>query len=381
METTMRKLLMFLKALGRLRAPRLCYALIAVAFLSPSIAEAAARFWVPQPISALANNGSGATRATVASTTGMTTGDSRFFFNVTGTTALTGFQTITVIDSSHIDIAATSFVATGTGSINGMWDANNTDNWVTSTGNTNYGQTVPGSADAVTLDGNSGTGTIRLATSIGGSNALGQLTGQAYTGTFDTATNGPITLNVGGNGFDFSTAASKTLNLGAITINITASGAIGFGTAGTVTIGAASFNYLAPTTFAQAQSFNPGTFGSQFASTSITVSPRTNGEGVAIGANPNAYSLAALTATGPVTIFPATNTNATIGTLNLAGTLSAPVIFASGTPQSTVYGPFITNNPTINYTVLRSIVFNSATNVTANNSWISATTVRLAAEI
>lgn len=149
----------------------------------------AARFWVAQPISAIADNGSGNCRCTVSSTTGMTTGDTRTFFGVTGTTGLNGARTITVIDATHLDVSAVAFVATGTGSIYGAWDSSNTNNWVSTSGGTNYGQTVPGTADTATFDANSGGGTVTpSSTAI----SLTSLTFGAFTnGTLDFSVNNP----------------------------------------------------------------------------------------------------------------------------------------------------------------------------------------------
>jgi len=61
-------------------------------------------------VSGAADNGSGLIRLTVASTTGMTTGDRRAVAGVTGTTEANGAWTITVVDGTHIDLQGSTFV-------------------------------------------------------------------------------------------------------------------------------------------------------------------------------------------------------------------------------------------------------------------------------
>jgi hypothetical protein len=67
----------------------------------------------PMTVSAIASNGSGGSRLTVNSSANATTGEV-WFFNVTGTTGINGEQTITVIDSTHVDVSV-AFVGTGIG--------------------------------------------------------------------------------------------------------------------------------------------------------------------------------------------------------------------------------------------------------------------------
>ena len=65
-------------------------------------------------ISGAANNGSGAIRLTVGSTTGLFTGKLVAVSNVGGTTEANGTWAITVIDGSHIDLIGSVFVHTYT---------------------------------------------------------------------------------------------------------------------------------------------------------------------------------------------------------------------------------------------------------------------------
>ena len=68
-------------------------------------------------ISAAADNGSGKVRLTVASTTGMTTGDLKAV--TTNVSAYNGMQSITVINGTTIDLTEVNYTSTATGTITG----------------------------------------------------------------------------------------------------------------------------------------------------------------------------------------------------------------------------------------------------------------------
>lgn len=172
----------------------------------------AARFWVTQPVSGAVVSIASApqVRLTVSSTTGMTTGDTRTVFGIVGTTEANGTWVITVIDGTHIDLQGTTFanVYISGGSVNGRWDTTNTNNWVTTTGGTNYGQTVPSSADSVTLDASSGGGTVTVNATI----SITTLTMGQFGGTLDfSANNNNITLS---GVMSITGTGTRTLNMG-----------------------------------------------------------------------------------------------------------------------------------------------------------------------
>lgn len=92
----------------------------------------------------------------------------------------------------------------------GTWDAVTTTNWAASTGGAG-GQSVPGSADTVTLDGSSGGGTVTV--NFGGTITLQQLTCGAFTGTLDfSVNNNSVTLTT--SGFSGTGSATRTIKLG-----------------------------------------------------------------------------------------------------------------------------------------------------------------------
>lgn len=62
-----------------------------------------------QAVTGAANNGAGAIRITVASTTGLTTGDSVNIAAVTGTVEANGYWLVTVIDATHFDLQNSAF--------------------------------------------------------------------------------------------------------------------------------------------------------------------------------------------------------------------------------------------------------------------------------
>lgn len=96
----------------------------------------------------------------------------------------------------------------------GTWDNVTTTKWAATSGGAG-GQSVPGSADTVTLNGASGGGTVTLNYAP----TITSITGGAHTGTFDTGNNN-MTMS---GGFSWTGTATRTLTLGTSTITITGS--------------------------------------------------------------------------------------------------------------------------------------------------------------
>ncbi len=190
------------------------------------------RFWVAQPVSgAIVSPASPPqVRLTVSSTTGMTTGDVRIVSGIVGTTEANGTWTITVIDGTHIDLQGTTFanLYTSGGIVIGKWNSTNTNNWVTTSGGTNYGQTVPGSVDAVTLDGSSGGSTVIVDSPNGaGVVTVQSITSGAFTGTLDfSANNNNVTISGSNAAWAGSGTGTRTINLGNGTWTLTGTGGI-----------------------------------------------------------------------------------------------------------------------------------------------------------
>lgn len=95
----------------------------------------------------------------------------------------------------------------------GNWDASDTTHWSATSGGSG-GASVPGAADAVIFDANSGGGVVTVTAN---QNVL-SITGGAHTGTVDFGTG--LTITVGTGGFSWSGTGTRTLTLGNALINI-----------------------------------------------------------------------------------------------------------------------------------------------------------------
>lgn len=103
----------------------------------------------------------------------------------------------------------------------GTWNASNTTNWSATTGGAG-GASVPVAADTVTIDANSGTGTITVATDF----TISSLTCGQMNMTLDFATNNN---NPTMNSFTGSGTGVRTVNMGNGTWTITGTSATFFG--------------------------------------------------------------------------------------------------------------------------------------------------------
>lgn len=322
----------------------------------------ASRFWVTQPVSGaiVSPTSPPQVRLTVSSTTGMTTGDVRTVAGIVGTTEANGTWTITVIDGTHIDLQGTTFanLYTSGGSVNGKWDATNTNNWVSSSGGTNYGQTVPGSADGATFDGSSGGGTVTVNTTI----SVASLTCGAHTGTLDfSANNNNVTI--GTSGFSGSGSGTRTFNKGNGTWIITAStsNAWDFTTTTNLTFNANSSTLI----FTGNPSAAPFNFvGGGLTYNAVTFSAQSNRGGVVISGTNN---LGSLTIGAPNTIFLTQSVTQTVTAMSVAGSLGNPVLITStnSTNQATITKA--SGSVTLDYATLRGIAFTTATWAATNS--------------
>jgi hypothetical protein len=94
-------------------------------------------------ISAVANNGSGAIRVTVASTTGISTGYSVTISGVTGTTEANGTWTVTVISSTQLDLISSTYTHTYTGGGTTTWGTPSGPNYVQMATSNGGGNNLP----------------------------------------------------------------------------------------------------------------------------------------------------------------------------------------------------------------------------------------------
>lgn len=98
----------------------------------------------------------------------------------------------------------------------GTWDASDTTHWSASDGGAG-GASVPGSSDTVTLNANSGGGTVTMSASL--NPTVTSITCGAFTGTFDTNSN-----TIGITTFSGSGSGARTFSFGGSTFNVSGSG-------------------------------------------------------------------------------------------------------------------------------------------------------------
>lgn len=203
---------------------------LAIAFcVSP--AGAANRFWNPYIVTGAVSGTGSVCRLTISPAitgSGLLAGDSVAVTGITGATACNVTATVsTVVDSTHIELTGTTFAlayVSGGCAAGGEWTATNTSNWAASSTATcgSGGQTVPGSADAVTFDANSLLSTVTV--NFGGAITIGGLTTTNFpTGsTFDNSVNNN-NFTIGGLslGWQNGAAGARTFKLGSATYTLT----------------------------------------------------------------------------------------------------------------------------------------------------------------
>lgn len=318
------------------------------------------RFWKSQPVSgAIVSVASPPqVRLTVSSTTGITTGDVCQVFGIVGTTEANGTWTVTVIDGTHLDLQSTTFanLYTSGGNVNGKWNSSNTNNWVTTSGGTNYGQTVPTTTDDVTLDGSSGGGTVTVNNTI----TVQSITFGAFTGTLDfSANNNNVTLvNFSGTG-----SGTRTLNLGNGTWTLTGTGnAWNFTTTTNLTFNKNSSVLVFTVTSASNRNF----LGGGLSYNTVTVSANTSGGGFNI-TGANTFTDFNITAPNFVA-FPISTTTTITNAFTWAGTSSANIGIAPGTVGTVATISVASGSPTMSWTGVRELTFTGGATFTATNS-------------
>ncbi len=324
------------------------------------------RFWKAQPVSGaiVSVTTPPEIRLTVASTTGMTTGDTRTVFGVAGTTEANGTWVITVIDGTNIDLQGSTFanLYTSGGAVNGRWDTTNTNNWVTTSGGTNYGQTVPGSGDAVTLDGSSGGGVVTVNATI----TVQSIVFGAFTGTLDfSANNNNVTLSAAG-GFNGAGSGTRTLNLGngTWTLSSTAAGtAFNLSTVTNLTFNANSstINYTGAVN-GGAQTFSGGGLSYNI----VTFGAVGTGTRIIGGVN----TIATLNITAPNYVqFPGGVTTTITNAFNWAGSSSSQIAIETQSLNTLATISVATGSPTMSWAAIREIAFTGGATFTATNSF------------
>lgn len=321
------------------------------------------RFWVAQPVSGAIVSAASPpqVRLTVSSTTGMTTGDTRTVSGIVGTTEANGTWVITVIDATHIDLQGTTFanLYTSGGTVNGRWDATNTNNWVSSSGGTNYGQTIPGSGDAATLDAASGGGTVTVNATI----TIQSLTCGAFTGTLDfSANNNNVTLSTN-SGFNGSGSGTRTINLGNGTWTLTGTGTMwNLSTTTNLTFNANSSTIVFTATSASPRNMLTG--GKTYST--ITISANTSLGQFSFTTAP---TIGTFNVSAPNAIsFPSSATTTITNALTLNGMSLTSLVELYSDTLGTTGTVSSANNGTFTWTTFRDLTFSGGGTFSATNS-------------
>jgi hypothetical protein len=211
----------------------------------------------------------------------------------------------------------------------GTWDGSNTTNWSTTTGG-GSGASVPGTSDVAIFDASSGGGTVTVASSIGGTNTIQQITAGAFTGTIDFSVNNPsITFSIA---ISLSGSGARKFLMGTGTFTMTANSGTIFDLAtttnldGTSDFSAASYVINSTTTFDR--TFNGG--GRSYGPTTISAN---TSRGVIIILGANTFSTLSVAAgTNLELANAATQTITTAPTW--AGTSSNPIYIRSNSANN-----------------------------------------------
>ncbi|TPN44873.1 hypothetical protein [Mesorhizobium sp. B1-1-7] len=295
----------------------------------------------------------------------MTTGDVRTVFGVVGTTEANGTWTITVIDATHIDLQGTTFanVYTSGGSINGQWDSTNTNNWVTTSGGTNYGQTVPGTSDAVAFDASSGGGTVTPSVDI----SVQSIACGAFTGTLDWSVNNKnVTLSASA-AFNASGTGVRTIKLGNGTWTLTTTASVSTNVWNIQTTTNLTFDAGLSVILFAGVGTSVGNFfflAGTLTYNAIRVVAQPSGAGLLFSGAP---TIAELTMAGPNRLD--ININLTIATLNLNGTSTGLILVNSNTMNTARTLSVASNAPTMTWCAFRDITGAGGASFVASNSF------------
>jgi len=233
----------------------------------------------------------------------------------------------------------------------GTWDSSTTTHWAASTG-TAGGQTVPGAADTVIFDANSGGGTVTVNTTV---NCV-SITMGAFTGTLDfSANNNNVTLqSFSGNG-----SGVRALNMGNGTWTLSSSWVI---SAGNLTFNANSSVLTFTVTSAAVRSFT----GAGLTYSTVTISPNSLGGQFQIN---GAVTIGTLNINAGNYVEWNTGTSYTITTLNVSGSSSSLAVLKSSITGLQVTLSIASNPPTIAWAAIRDLNFTGGATFAVTNSF------------
>ncbi|RWO90927.1 hypothetical protein [Mesorhizobium sp.] len=249
----------------------------------------------------------------------------------------------------------------------GTWDASDTTHWAATSGGAG-GQSVPGSADTVTFDANSGGGIVTVNTTV----TVISIACGAFTGTLDfSINNNNVTLSGAGNAFNGGGTGVRTIKLGNGTWNFTttATGGANLWTIGTTTnltfdAGSSVIHFSGDAVPSAGNGLRVFSGGNLTYAT-IQIAAQSNGARFSLG---GANTIGTLTVAGPNEI--AIAANQTIATLSLNGTSTGLIVVQSSTDGGTGRTISVASNPpTLDWVAFQDITGAGGASFVANNSF------------
>ncbi|TIN41393.1 MAG: hypothetical protein E5Y10_22900 [Mesorhizobium sp.] len=254
----------------------------------------------------------------------------------------------------------------------GTWDASDTTHWSAASGGAG-GASVPGAADTVTFDANSGGGTVTVNTTV----TVISIACGAFTGTLDfSVNNNNVTLSGGTNAFSGTGTGARTIKLGNGTWTFTTTATSGgivwnMGTTTNLTFDAGSsvINFSGDAVPAGGNAVRVFSGGNLTYAT-IEVAAQSNGGKFNLsGAN----TIGTLTVSGTNDLIVAGNQ--TIGTLSLNGTSTELIVMESSTSGQSRTISVASNPPTLDWVAFRDITGAGGASFVADNSFDLGRTV------
>jgi hypothetical protein len=235
----------------------------------------------------------------------------------------------------------------------GTWDAADTTHWASSSGGAG-GQSVPGVNDAVTIDANSGAGTITPATTI----SVQSITCGAMGMTLAFNTNNNNVNLTAAAGLSGTGTGTRTINMGSGTWTFASPAALAMSTTTNLTFTGTSANLVFSGTNTASRTINAG--GLSYGSMSFGANTGMGGFQMG-GAN----TIGTLTITGPNVIsWPSGLSNSITNAFNLIGSSSAPIFFGSTAIAAATVAAGAAS--TIQWGIVKSMTFTGT--VTATDS-------------
>jgi hypothetical protein len=235
----------------------------------------------------------------------------------------------------------------------GTWDAADTTHWAATSGGAG-GQSVPGTGDAVTIDANSGAGTITPSVTI----SVQSITCGAMGMTLAFNTNNVDVNLTASTGFSGSGTGTRTISFGSGTWTFASPAVLTMTTLtnATVTASSATFVFSGTNTASRVvtgggQSYGTWSFGAN-----------TGMGGFQLG---GANTIGTLEVTGPNALaFPTGLTNSITNAFNLVGSSSAPIFLGSTAVAAATIAAGAAS--TVEWGIVRSLTFTGT--VTATDS-------------